>query len=147
VIDGALPPGFALGAATGLVEGTTSQVTPSIATIRLQDSAVSPQSGRPYRYDQELSFGPPACANTVDDDGDGKIDAQDSGCASSSDLSELNAADKCDDGLDNDFDGKVDAADPGCAIAPHDKESRQQACGLGAELAAIVWALARARRR
>jgi LPXTG-motif cell wall-anchored protein len=79
-----------------------------------------------------------ACSDTVDNDGDGKIDAADPGCHSDNDAS--NAASynpndndetdrsgggnttgsgnengvQCADGRDNDGDGVIDADDPGC---------------------------------
>jgi hypothetical protein len=77
-----------------------------------------------------------ACANGIDDDGDGRSDyhaqasLRDYGCASASDASERGTA-LCDDGLDNDGDGGVDyhvllgAGDIGCSShrsqieAPH----------------------------
>lgn len=68
----------------------------------------------------------PACANGRDDDGDGRIDLADSGCASANDTNEgihdsgcsstedQTEAEQCRDGLDNDGDGVADANDPGC---------------------------------
>ena len=63
------------------------------------------------------------CADGVDNDGDGKTDAADSGCDDRDDPfegdPEVGAA--CSDGLDNDGDGRTDAADLGCAATPlHD---------------------------
>ncbi|HEY8495197.1 MAG TPA: hypothetical protein VIN04_14990, partial [Myxococcota bacterium] len=56
-----------------------------------------------------------ACANGIDDDGDGLTDLADPGCDGAGDDDERGAA-ACDDGLDNDGDGLVDVAgDPGCA--------------------------------
>ncbi len=58
---------------------------------------------------------PPACANGIDDDGDGMVDTADPGCADAADEWETNSSVACDDGLDNDGDGAVDAqADVGC---------------------------------
>lgn len=60
-----------------------------------------------------------ACANGLDDDGDGKIDyPSDPGCSSATDTSEADPVPPpvaCGDGIDNDSDGKTDyPADPGC---------------------------------
>jgi hypothetical protein len=70
------------------------------------------------------------CADGIDNDGDGKIDAADPGCHSDGnpnnpasydrhDNSEQddngnNGGTQCADGVDNDGDGKIDARDPGC---------------------------------
>ncbi len=82
----------------------------------------------------------PQCSDTLDNDGDGKIDAADPGCHSDNDATNsasFNANDndetdaagpstgsagddasdsktQCSDKKDNDGDGKIDAADPGC---------------------------------
>jgi subtilisin family serine protease len=98
-----------------------------------------------------------ACANGLDDDGDGFVDAaQDPGCAGP-------AADDedpdCQDGADNDLDGSIDfdggasrnggvpiaASDPHCKQAWTSLE-KYASCGLGVELVLLVAAL-RLRRR
>jgi alpha-tubulin suppressor-like RCC1 family protein len=56
----------------------------------------------------------PACANGLDDDGDGFADADDPGCDGAEDASEQTTRFACDNGLDDDGDGLVDASDPGC---------------------------------
>jgi hypothetical protein len=58
----------------------------------------------------------PACANGVDDDGDGAIDhPADPGCDDAGDLSEHSAAFVCDNGTDDDGDTLADyPTDPGC---------------------------------
>ena len=59
----------------------------------------------------------PACANGVDDDGDGLQDfaGGDPGCLSETDPSEREPALGCDDGIDNDGDGGTDFPDDlGC---------------------------------
>jgi hypothetical protein len=56
-----------------------------------------------------------ACADGIDNDGDGLVDLADPGCANGADTSEHNSQLACDDGTDNDGDGLVDLADPGCA--------------------------------
>ncbi|MBT3865400.1 hypothetical protein HOE67_00165 [Candidatus Peregrinibacteria bacterium] len=72
-----------------------------------------------------------ACANGVDDDGDGKIDAYDPGCDSDQDDDEHNTVDDnnnnnnynnnndyeiCSNGKDDDGDGKVDYLDSDCKL-------------------------------
>jgi hypothetical protein len=52
------------------------------------------------------------CNDSIDNDGDGKIDLADPGCTSRIDNSEINP--QCNDGIDNDIDGKIDMADSGC---------------------------------
>lgn len=90
-------------------------------------------------------YGPsstPACSNGIDDDGDGRYDTLDPGCANTSDTSERNAAVGCDDGLDNDGDGRVDhdpatfanpaagEGDPGCYDPTRMLENPQCSNGL-----------------
>jgi cysteine-rich repeat protein len=64
----------------------------------------------------------PACANQIDDDGDGLVDhPDDPGCAGAASLTENPA---CNDGIDNDTDARIDhPADPGCASAASDQET------------------------
>jgi len=71
---------------------------------------------------------PPACADGLDNDADGKIDyPADPGCSAASDYSEADpppAPAACADGLDNDGDGRVDYPnDPGCASAADTDET------------------------
>lgn len=97
-----------------------------------------------------------ACANGLDDDGDGWADLADPGCADA-------AADDedpgCQDGADNDLDGGIDfdggaSRNGGTPIASADAqchdawetESRATGCGLGAELVLLL-AVLRAHRR
>ena len=54
------------------------------------------------------------CNDGIDNDGDGYIDLNDPGCASSNDQSELNLDVECDDGIDNDGDNLTDYNDNGC---------------------------------
>ncbi len=71
---------------------------------------------------------PAQCADGIDNDGDGKIDLADPGCASASDTDESNPPPAaCADGLDNDGDGKIDLADPGCANASDNDETNTAA--------------------
>jgi arylsulfatase A-like enzyme len=58
---------------------------------------------------------PPGCADGIDNDGDGLIDAaEDFGCTDSSDTSEWQTTLPCDNGIDDDGDGHADLADPVC---------------------------------
>jgi hypothetical protein len=57
-----------------------------------------------------------ACADGVDNDGDGWVDLSDPGCADAADVDEsFVGATECSDEVDNDGDGLVDGADPECA--------------------------------
>ena len=59
----------------------------------------------------------PGCSDTVDNDGDGKIDQDDPGCTGPGDVDEADPAapPACDDTIDNDQDGYTDfPLDPGC---------------------------------
>jgi subtilisin-like proprotein convertase family protein len=60
-------------------------------------------------------FGPIACENRIDDDGDGLVDCQETACASSPSCPATEHA--CGDGIDNDGDTSVDCADSSCAWA------------------------------
>jgi len=94
--------------------------------------------------DEAASF-PGACANGIDDDGDGDIDLADAGCRSSI---WNNERPQCNDGRDNDGDGKVDLVDGDCLNASDKIEQAQAAsCGLGSELAVVAAALLAVRRR
>src|SRR5215213_9918054 len=70
---------------------------------------------------------PKQCQDGKDNDGDGKIDSQDSGCASATDDTEnsnqIAPQKQCQDGKDNDGDGKTDLQDPGCTSATDDDET------------------------
>lgn len=63
-----------------------------------------------------ISLGP-ACDDGLDNDKDGKTDADDPGCDDRLDRHEGDAelGDLCLDGKDNDGDGQIDALDPSCA--------------------------------
>jgi hypothetical protein len=74
-----------------------------------------------------LALGP-ECANGVDDDGDGFIDARDAQCfgAAGNEAGEIvanNTLSACTNGLDDDADGLVDADDPECDSAADRDES------------------------
>ncbi|HEX6277309.1 MAG TPA: proprotein convertase P-domain-containing protein [Polyangiaceae bacterium] len=60
-------------------------------------------------------FGPYACENGVDDDGDGLVDCQETACSSSPSCPRVEHA--CGDGLDNDANAMIDCADPACSWA------------------------------
>jgi hypothetical protein len=115
----------------------------------------------------------PACANGIDDDGDGWTDdAEDPGCTATG----IRENPQCQDGVGNDGDGLVDFdggqsihgacggggcppgvsdpegdgvanPDPQCLSAPQRNRESQGGCGLGAEIAAAFLALPRLRRR
>jgi hypothetical protein len=86
---------------------------------------------------------PPACANGLDDDGDGLTDwPADPGCPFASAGPE---DPPCDDGLDNDGDGLTDFDDPDCQPEWPYWES-VPSCGLGAELALLAPIIARSLR-
>jgi len=60
-------------------------------------------------------FGPVACENGIDDDGDGLTDCQEPACSASPSCPRTEHA--CGDQLDNDGNGTADCADPACAFA------------------------------
>jgi hypothetical protein len=73
------------------------------------------------------AFTAPACSDTIDNDGDGWIDADDPGCYAGvrydpADTDESNSGEDCSDGIDNDGDGLIDAADPECTNGWVDSE-------------------------
>jgi hypothetical protein len=92
---------------------------------------------------------PLACANGLDDDGDGLADLPaDPGCLDAGDASERESTLPCDNGLDDDGDGFVDfLADPSCRSVVWISESKVPTCGLGLELALLVPALRSRRAR
>ena len=69
-----------------------------------------------YRADILSVISVPDCANGLDDDLDGQIDAGgDPGCDNAADASEQSSALKCDNGIDDDTDGLIDYPnDPYC---------------------------------
>ena len=113
-----------------LFTASGSSIPGSESDILFRSStAVCPSDGLDYpepigvRF-SVISSSPPACSNSLDDDGDGKIDSADFGCTSASDTSEKDAAYVCDDGVDNDGDTFVDyPTDPGCAHGRAKKEN------------------------
>jgi hypothetical protein len=80
-----------------------------------------------------VTDGVPQCRDSVDNDGDGKIDyPEDIGCLSPDDDSEVNGGGvgQCEDGLDNDQDGTSDENDSGCfsngTYNPNENETSPQ---------------------
>lgn len=65
----------------------------------------------------------PACADGLDNDGDGAVDLADFSCSSGTDPDEGNPKAQCQDGSDNDGDNLVDLADPGCSSAQDNNEA------------------------
>jgi hypothetical protein len=97
-------------------------------------------ASRPVRW----SVAPGACANGIDDDGDGATDyPNDPGCTIPYAGTEAPA---CSDGADNDGDGRIDfGADPECGSPADPREA--PGCGIGFEIAPALLAVASARRR
>jgi Tol biopolymer transport system component len=108
--------------------------------ISLTDSGAS-GSGADSDPDWRPAAQQPACANGIDDDGDGLADLDDPGCPLPY-ASPENPP--CDNGLDDDGNGLSDFEDPKCTRAwPYWEDP--PACGLGGELvllyaAALRWA-------
>jgi hypothetical protein len=77
----------------------------------------TPTLSGPRPTDTYELVGPPRCADGLDNDGDGRVDAPaDPGCDDPADEAETAPALPCDDGVDNDGDGLVDHPDdPACA--------------------------------
>jgi subtilisin family serine protease len=94
-------------ASVGGVLAALQETGVPIADVEARTSRIRVQKA------SEILF--PACANGVDDDGDGLVDHHDDpGCAHPRGESEQAPFLHCDDGLDNDGDGALDGADPGC---------------------------------
>ncbi|MBU0536327.1 MAG: hypothetical protein KKE20_05140, partial [Nanoarchaeota archaeon] len=69
-----------------------------------------------------------ACSDSIDNDGDGLVDAYDPGCYDSGaynpfDNNEHDTLPECSDHFDNDDDNHIDLADPGCEDANDDDET------------------------
>ncbi|MEN8183526.1 MAG: hypothetical protein ABFS46_13440 [Myxococcota bacterium] len=83
-----------------------------------------------------IAFQRPVCDDGFDNDGDGFVDTDDSGCSGQEDDSERDASVACDDGLDNDGDGRVDyspeigVGDPGCVLPAAPSESPECQDGI-----------------
>lgn len=154
VVDGdALPAGLSGGVAdlTGQFK-TVVPVSFSIflgAKVNGTSGSASASVANPALVVELLPL-PAACANGIDDDGDGFVDfGADSGCGSAADTLENP---ECDDQLDNDGDSLFDTLDSDCS-APSDATERASSasasgsCGVGPELAALMPVLGRLRRR
>jgi hypothetical protein len=75
-----------------------------------------------------------ACADALDNDGDGVIELADAGCRHATwDIENP----ECNDGVNNDADGLADLLDPQCPQAFRKLEAGS-ACGLGFELAFVL---------
>jgi len=88
--------------------------------MALPDAASDPDSalGDTAVVDAVVDAGPQAaCANGLDDDGDGKVDGDDPGCTGPEDNDEFNPPPQpaCNDRADNDNDGLIDLSDPDCS--------------------------------
>ena len=89
-----------------------------------------------------------ACADGLDNDGDGLVDAADPDCTGADDDDEAAPADPpavlaaCANGLDDDGDGLVDAGDPGCVHALDDSEAEDAPSSIDpADQALAAWTL------
>jgi hypothetical protein len=125
--------------------------SPAIDRLPASDSRDQRGVARSQGLASDLgAFESNACANSLDDDGDGWTDfPSDPACASATATRERA---HCQDGLDNDGDGLVDfdggasvndgipiaAADAECVGKPWRTAETRVACGLGAELAAVL---------
>lgn len=98
-------------------DGETTQIASPFPLPSGTYYAPTPTTGGRMKY--SIAFPPgyerTACSDGIDNDGDGRVDGDDSACESASGLSESGeAVDYCSDGLDNDQDGLADEEDPEC---------------------------------
>jgi CSLREA domain-containing protein len=113
----------------------------------IQDQRAEPRPVGP-RCDTGAYEFAPACADGLDNDGDGLVDhPADPGCQTALAASVENPA--CDYGVDNDGDSKLDhPEDPGCSAAYATSENPPPpSCGVGGELVFVLPALGLLRRR
>ncbi len=97
---------------------------------RLAALGLAAARAEPVWFDQIRIEGDlPECSDGRDDDGDGRVDGKDPGCASGLDDSE-SPDPQCGDGVDNDGDGLVDTDDPGCPFQNSGSESPPCSNGL-----------------
>ncbi len=88
-----------------------------------------------YRYPSRYSltttcvFPPENCANSIDDDGDDKIDCDDTDCATRPECTNPTQEYNCGDGIDNDGDGARDCADSDCFSNSACAAAVEQICG------------------
>jgi hypothetical protein len=124
---------------TGSVVSAEPTVTIAVADQALADSGPSGDKAAKLASPPRCSLGallllrpssstttpppPAACADTRDNDGDGRIDMNDPGCTSTTDNDETNTTTpaQCADTRDNDGDALVDMNDPGCS-GPSDND-------------------------
>ena len=86
------------------------------------EGADTPDGGGPDTdavVDPDADVPAAACADGLDNDGDGLVDDDDPGCSGPDDDDEFDAPPRpqCDDAQDNDEDGRVDLADSDCGSA------------------------------
>jgi hypothetical protein len=86
----------------GNFAGTQTLVTPN-SLVTVVQNFVGTEISRTFAASAAA-----ACADGIDNDGDGGVDLADAGCASAADTSERTPAYICDDGVDNDLDGATD---------------------------------------
>ena len=105
---------FGLAAAQGALY-VAHRDHPHVTIVSLQDDAVI----------KRISLRD-ACNDGIDNDGDGLVDRDDSGCDGPNDPVEGDpeVGSRCSDGLDNDGDGQTDAVDFGCAVTPTEDHCR-----------------------
>ncbi len=134
--------GFAHGPASAT--GSTAQnggqlnlVTPIFISTSIPNSPYFPAIGT---LSVTFTGDPPACANGVDDDGDGHIDAAtDPGCSNAIDPSEQESSLPCDDGIDNDADTFADFPnDPACQTSVSTREDTQCQDGANNDNDALI---------
>lgn len=94
-------------------------------------------------FDPDETSSAYACDDGADNDGDGLVDAGDPGCPFPQGAPE---DPQCDNGRDDDGNGLADSADPKCASGWPYWET-PPACGFGGELALVLAAIGRRRRR
>lgn len=97
----------------------TQQGGPEVAVLGLAGAALEACGGAPCLLNRVTIA--PSCGDGIDNDGDGRIDADDPQCFGPDDDESGMLFDgrlaACSDGLDNDGDGLVDADDPDCRSA------------------------------
>jgi hypothetical protein len=129
-----LPPGLAISATTGTISGAAAGG--SAGNYPVTVTASGTLGGEAGLVADSAAFvwtvtDGPACADGIDNDGDGAVDLADGGCLGAADASERDPARRCDDGFDDDGDDLVDLLDPGCASAASSAED--PACNDGVD--------------
>jgi hypothetical protein len=145
LFEGTLPPGLQVGSSPALLSGTPRAAGTWSFVLEVADASTNTTHGGPQRYRQPLELRIlAACADGVDNDGDGRVDyPADPGCANAQGYVENP---RCNDGIDNDGDGKIDfdgnPPDPNCTSAWLNHEEPSTSCGLGFELVLVLAPLA-----